>query len=377
MSGVTKHIYDKEIRDIIVSWDKQMETIMNLLPQIYTKSDVINALKQYYPHEWKYVQDLYDYYQKKDKHIKKHNGKTRYEMPQPIILLEKSNLYQKIMSDSYRTTYEDNYSSSRAKTCADDLWEKRKPKIERISIRIEDAIRKTQKVTPDFIDQMMGLYERKNTKQKDKVYILYELKKYYNKKVVNFFFKTNDTELNMQLRDFAFYYLQSIGYRPRKRRQKYMQVHSKNKKRKAYLRKEYPYERFDISGTPEELEYRINNGKEQMIKSFDFFISHSYLDSAEVQQLINYENGKGKTIFCDWISDSDYLKRTLLCEATLKVLENRLDNSKALIFVKSYNSLRSKWCEYELEYFSKLNKPMFCISKEDISDGKFDITDFQ
>ena len=44
-------------------------------------------------------------------------------------------------------------------------------------------------MTPKYIDVLIGLYERKSTSQKDKMYIMAELKKYYNDKVINFFFK--------------------------------------------------------------------------------------------------------------------------------------------------------------------------------------------
>lgn len=138
-------------------------------------------------------------------------------------------------------------------------------------------------MTPEFIDKMIGLYERKNTSQKDKMYILLELQKYYSPKIIQFFFKLNDTELNKQLRWSAFCHLQSFNYQPRARRQKYMQVHTKNKKRKDYLKKVYSEQKCEIPKTPMELEYRIDNGKEQKIKTYDFFISHSYKDGATVQ----------------------------------------------------------------------------------------------
>ena len=75
------------------------------------------------------------------------------------------------------------------------------------------------------------------------------------------------------------------------------------------------------------------------MKSYDYFISHSSKDSKEVQKLIYVENQQGKNVFCDWINDIDYLKRHLLCDATLKVLDEILIQSKALIFVQSENSL--------------------------------------
>ena len=137
------------------------------------------------------------------------------------------------------------------------LKEKRITKINRITEKIERAKGKTQQVTPDFLDQLTGLYDRKNTSQKDKVYILAELKKYYSPKIIKFFYKVNDTEINRQLREEAFYHLQSFNYNPRLRAQQYMQVHKKNKKRKKEMKQIYAFETYKIPHNPDELEYRI------------------------------------------------------------------------------------------------------------------------
>ena len=150
-----------------------------------------------------------------------------------------------------------------------------------------------------------------------------------------------------------------------------MQVHTKNKKRKKFLKEVYPFETYEIPQNPNELEYRIENSREQKIKEYDFFISHSSKDSTHVQKLIRAENQDGKNVFCDWINDVDYLKRHLLCKATLKVLEKRMEQSKAMIFVVSENSLHSIWCKYELNYFTELRKPIYCISKEAIDEKNF------
>ncbi len=37
-----------------------------------------------------------------------------------------------------------------------------------------------------------------------------------------------------------------------------------------------------------------------------------------------YENQQGNNVFCDWISNVDYLKRNQMCDATLRVIEKRL-----------------------------------------------------
>lgn len=373
MPGVTKHIYDHEMSDIITMWSNQLQAVQPLLPKEYDDTTVIALLKKYFPHEWKSVEIKYSYYKIKDEHIKRHRGKARYKMPKPEILLRRVAMYNKILSPEYKNNWSANYSIEKQESAKEILWNKRKGKIESITQKIDKALEKTQQVTPAFIDQLIGLYERKSTTQKDRVYILLELKKYYSPKIIHFFFKLNDTELNEQLRIEAFKHLQSFNYQPRLRRQKYMQVHTKNSKRKDFLRNVYPKQTYSIPQTPEELEYRIENSKEQKLKQYDYFISHSSKDRAAVQLLITAENQLGKNVFCDWINDVDYLKRHLVCQATLKVIEKRLEQSKSLIFVESENSNCSIWCKYELNYFAELGRPIYVVKKDSISKKIFDL----
>lgn len=363
MSGVTKHIFDHEVRDILSMWSKQIKSIQPLLPKEYSAEEIVELIKQFYPHEWNSVEIKYNYYRVKDNHIKKHFGKIRYGMPKPEILLRKVALYNKILSLEYKRYWSCQYNAENQIVAQKLLQNKRKPQIDRINQRIDKALVKTQQVTPAFIDQLIGLYERTNTSQKDRVYILLELKKYYSPCIIQFFFKLNDTELNKQLRWEAFYHLQSFNYQPRARKQKYMQVHTNNSKRKNFLKNVYPNQRYTIPLNPQELEYRIENSREQQIKTYDYFISHSSKDRSSIQTLITAQNKLGKDVFCDWINDVDYLKRHLLCEATLKVIEKRLEQSKALIFVESENSTKSIWCKYELNFFAKLERPMYVIKK--------------
>ncbi len=371
MSGVTKHIYERDVIDINVMWNKQLQEIEKALPRTYGKDDILLLLKTYYPHEWKSVEYKKLYYDKKDKFLVKRFGKARYKMPCAEKLLQQNGKYKQLFLEKVKNNHRDFFDESVCKCNADALWEKRRKKISRIDTKIEKAKSKTQTVTPVFLDKLMGLYDKKNTSQKDKVYIIYELMKYYNPTVIAFFFKINDTELNRQLREIAFKHLQSFNYEPRLRRQKYMQVHTKNKKRKEYLKKIYPNEVYNIPHNPDELEYRIHNGKEQKIKTYDYFISHSSQDSKLVQSIINYENSQGKNIFCDWINDYDYLKRKLVCEATLRVIEWRLQQSDAVIFVRTDNSLDSVWCKYELNYFAELKKPIYYLDKHKAENGDF------
>ena len=339
----------------------------------YTENDIITLLKEFYPHEWKSVEIKFLYYQKKDKYIARRFGKARYNMPKPEKLIQSVSLYKNIMTSNAQKKHADNFNEEDIKKAKDDLWRKREPKIKKVNHKIERAILKTQQVTPAYIDQIIGLYNQKNTTQKDKMYILAGLKKYYSTPIIDFFFKINDTELNTQLRLIAFKHLQSFNYQPRLRRQKYMQVHCKNKKRKKYLKEEYARAKYEIPENPDELEYRIQNAKDEQLKEFDYFISHSSKDSSAVQKLILFENLQGKNVFCDWINDVDYLKRHLVCEATLAVLEKRMEQSEKLIFVISQNSMNSIWCKYELNYYHELGKQIYTIEKSDIESKTFNI----
>lgn len=373
MSGVTKHIYEHEIRDIKNMWISELKKVQEILPKAYNENNIIKLLKEFYPYEWKSVEFKYNYYKIKDKHILNTGKKLRYEMLEPDKLIKTLPLFKEMLTKEYREKYSKTFDEEKLKYKREELLKSRQPKIKRIDEKIEKALSKTQRVTPTYLDKLIGLYERKRTTQKDKVYILLELKKYYSEKIINFFLKVNDTEINYQLRWEAFYHLQSFNFNPRARRQKYMQVHTKNKKRKKYLKEVYAKEKFNIPLNPDELEYRIKNGREQQLKEFDFFISHSSKDGKAVQKLITYQNENGKNIFCDWINDSDYLKRNLLCKATLNVIELRLQQSKNLIFVESENSKKSVWCKYELNYYLELNRPIYYITKEDIENNNFNI----
>lgn len=230
MAGVTKRIFEHDIRDILSMWDTQLKCIQKVLPKEYSHEDIVEALKLYYPHEWFSVEMQYLYYSKKDKYLVNRFGKARYNMVTAEQLLRRSKRYQSLVSAATQMRYTNGFSEELLVTERQALWAKREPKIQAINEKIDRAKSKVQQVTPAYIDQLIGLYERKDTSQKDRVYILAELKKYYSPKIIQFFFKLNDTELNKQLRWDAFYHLQSFGYQPRARRQKYMQVHTKNKK---------------------------------------------------------------------------------------------------------------------------------------------------
>lgn len=62
-----------------------------------------------------------------------------YNMDKPDVLLKRVSIFKKIMSHDYRITWTNNYSKDAQEDAQSALWTKRKTKIERINLKIENA----------------------------------------------------------------------------------------------------------------------------------------------------------------------------------------------------------------------------------------------
>lgn len=84
--------------------------------------------------------------------------------------------------------------------------------------------------------------------------------------------------------------------------------------------------------------------------TFDIFLSHSYSDKEIIPQLKRQLELLGYSIYVDWIIDR-FLSREQVNKATAEVLQQRMNQSKCLLFATSENSSNSKWMPWELGYF--------------------------
>ena len=142
-----------------------------------------------------------------------------------------------------------------------------------------------------------------------------------------------------------------------------------NKKKRKQRIKETAYEVYNIKAIPQELEYRIENSKEQKIKTYDYFISLSSVDYESVQRLITLLNKDNKNVYCDWKADNNYLKRRLVCKATQNVINKRIEQSKKILFVDSDTSRNSCWVKYELNYADQRGKEILVLRKDSIDNS--------
>ncbi len=88
-------------------------------------------------------------------------------------------------------------------------------------------------------------------------------------------------------------------------------------------------------------------------KTYDIFLSHSSRDVSLVTGLkLSLEDLK-YTVYVDWIDDAQ-LDRSSVTKSTALLLQQRMRQSKSLIYAYTENGSLSKWMPWELGYFDGL-----------------------
>lgn len=82
-------------------------------------------------------------------------------------------------------------------------------------------------------------------------------------------------------------------------------------------------------------------------RSYDIFLSHSYLDKIQVLALIKLFNEHHFSVYVDWIEDKQ-LNRNNVDTKTADLLRERMKQSKCLSYLTTKNITNSKWCPWEL-----------------------------
>lgn len=357
--GASKRIFESELIERKIKFNKIIKKIINILPYDYNFEVIENYIKKFYFFDYKELCDFKEYYDKKNKFLIKIKKKSRYEMPEISFLLKNLPIVKCLLKKETKEKYQKNYCESESKKLYSQFEKERENKNKKRYEKLSKAQELVQQVEPEFLDKLMGIYFRKNTSQENRMYLFSEVEKYYCQKTVDFFRKVHDTEYNNQLRERAFLRLQEWGHYIRLRKGKYIVIKTKNKKRREFIKKIYKNQLTSLKCTPKELEKRIEESLDQRIKSYDYFISHSSKNSSLVKEIKEIFNADNKNIYCDWISDNHYLKRTLISEATKIVINKRMEQSKELIFVDTPEARNSLWVKYELNYFYNLKKKMY------------------
>lgn len=355
MPGKTQRKYIGELMRFNKSLKNPLHNIKSVLPINYTKNDILHLFIEFYSHEWSVIEERYKTYKEKDIFLKQVGKKKRYKPVQPEQYLFDLQKVKHILSQGQRKLHRENYNEENRLKKLEELRKKAKVRKLKRNEKISLAKDYMQNVEPLYIDIFIQAYHRKGINLEEKMEIVKELQKYDCDKTLIFFRKLNDSEKNGQIRSLAFKHLQKIG--------KYVKLRKNFKGRK----KVYMTEKTDFDMSPIDLFDRIENDSVQNKKIFDLFISHSYRDNKLVRKIKDFLNESNLNIYCDWLSDNDFLKRNQVSDYTKKVLLTRIEQSKKILFVRTQNTndennnLYSKWVEMEILYAKKIGKPIECV----------------
>lgn len=84
-------------------------------------------------------------------------------------------------------------------------------------------------------------------------------------------------------------------------------------------------------------------------KTFDIFLSHSFLDKEEVLGIYLELTNLGFEVYVDWIIDSK-LDRKNVTKSSAELIRKRMKSSKSLLLAMSDNAQLSKWIPWELGF---------------------------
>lgn len=327
-----------------------------VLPFDYDNNTILNLFKELYPFQWRDLIQRYELYNSKDRHLQSIGKKKRYYHDEPKSFFFNLDKVKHLVSSGQRAKHKQSFDLYKSREAYEKLASNRSRKIKIHIEKINTENKLAQNVEPLYIDVFISAYHKRGVTTKDKIEIFNELIKFNCTKTIDFLQKINDCEHNDQVRKMAFKHLQKIGVFVRLRRNHQGKIKSFTKE----------HDNFNV--TPRDLFERIEANSIQNKKTYDIFISHCFLDSDLVLKLKSHLNEHNLTVYCDWTSDNDFLKRSLAGKYTEIVLKKRIEQSNVVLFLKTDNSMNyngkilSKWVEMEMEFAKKITKPVCCLN---------------
>ncbi len=356
MAGIVKRKYNKETGLYSKSFTRPLNSISRILPIEYNKVTILNLFKEFYPREWSELISRYQYYTDKDKNLKKNGKKSRFHHKKPEDFLFGLAKTKQITSYRFKENHRKTFNKSAREHEYKKFKEERKIKNDIYHKKILENNKLAQNLEPIYIDLFISQYHKRGVTIQDKLEIVNEVKKFNCKKSIRFLQKLNDSERNNQVRRLAFEHLQKSG------------VYVKLRKNFKGKQKKYHLERDKFIVTPSDLIERLESNSVQSKKSYDIFISHSFHDNDKALELKDSLNSHKLSVYLDWTSDNDFLRREIASDYTKLVLKERIKQSKIVIFLKTENSINtnleisSPWIEMELSFAKKINKRILCVN---------------
>ena len=104
----------------------------------------------------------------------------------------------------------------------------------------------------------------------------------------------------------------------------------------------------------------LNEGRiTDSFKQYDIFLSHSSKDEELIAGLKLILNDLGYSVYVDW--NDDALNPDEVSPDTAKILRERMNQCKSLVYAFSENAANSKWMPWELGYFDALKNSRVAV----------------
>lgn len=361
MPGRAKRQHTKYVRDFACGLKKYFKQVANLMGLGFTDEDYVMTFKECFPHLWQDITIKHVNYQKADERLVKRGKKRRYKFPKPFNFIL---WHAKHVIVATRKQHEQGIgvlAENERLAVIDNLRSESLHYMELLKKKNEQKLTFVQQVKPEYSGYLLGKYLRHRRTHREDVdtayMLLQEASKYKCKDTIDLLQKVNAAEPNYHLRHFAFLKLQQFGIKEVKLR--------KNPKGKARPGdKEIPKE----MKTPEDLLSAIYSSQLESHKSFDLFLSHSYKDVNKLLEIKTMLNSFGINVYIDWVNDRAELQRALTNQDTVRVIIERIQSSKALMFIVTEASTNSRWTPWELGYAHALGKRICILQLEEVKD---------
>lgn len=353
--SVAKRAYQGEMVRFNRQMKRPLQLVADMMPIGFTDEEYYKTFKVCFAGLWHTIEEKKRTYDLMDKERKRKHQEPIYFFPQLYDFLAKQscairnktrNKHQQgqILGEAERIALKAKYETrSKHREAAK---EKKKTEITELQ----------QAVTPKFANYFIKTYFYvKRTHPEDvntRMRILEEAAKFKCAETISLMFKVNAAERNFKLREFAFLTLQKqFGY---------PQVHlHRNRNGKLHPGDDLMPRKMDTPQLLMEEIYQSEYNLEQN-KKFDVFLSHSSKDKEAIIKLKAMLNRQGLTVYIDWIEDRNALKRELTSVDTARAITERINHSRAVLYVLSETGLTSVWTPWELGYAQALGKKI-CV----------------
>ncbi len=350
--GIYKRLKTAEMIKLRKRLKFPIKKVTEVMPKGFTDDVFLNLFKKIYPSLWVELENRYQSNLRVYKSRKQKGLRAIYPLSVKALILESANASLQKSRNEHSTDEPESVKSKKLEL----LLRRGKSKASKISGLEANRNRKFQNATPDYVSNLIKDYF--NTRQKDtldinsRYLIILECAKFKCEDTISFLEKINACEKNDELRQLAYSFLCRFGLTPKLSRKR------KGKKKLSTIKIK------DLDENPTELLQRIYENQHKIHKHFDVFLSHSYGRQAELLEVKESLNRQGLVVYIDWINDAEMLAREKQNSDTCKVLLERLRQSSSLLFIQTEPSVTSKYCSKEIEFFKKLNRPMYILEAE-------------